>query len=112
MQTDYVKAWSNPVQNVYPGSNAVPYAVPQWLNDDREQDAAIKVKALSRWNNYYVEGLRQLIVDTEYDGIYLDEIACVCIPGTPHDPRCSQTDRESTPFLLSFIHNIQHVWFL
>lgn len=33
------------------------------------------MKALSRWNNYYVEGLRQLIADTGFDGIYLDEIA-------------------------------------
>ena len=75
VQTDFIKAWSNPVQNLYPGSAGPDQSVPQWLNDDREQDAAIKVKALSRWNNYYVEGLRQLIDDTSYDGIYLDEIA-------------------------------------
>eukprot|EP00927_Polykrikos_kofoidii_P061196 TRINITY_DN56063_c0_g1_i1.p1 TRINITY_DN56063_c0_g1~~TRINITY_DN56063_c0_g1_i1.p1 ORF type:complete len:1048 (-),score=123.99 TRINITY_DN56063_c0_g1_i1:122-3043(-) len=38
-------------------------------------DMAVRVKALTRWNNYYVEGLRQLIHDTGFDGIYLDEIA-------------------------------------
>eukprot|EP00755_Sulcionema_specki_P008006 Sspe_Gene.39757::Locus_19166_Transcript_1_1_Confidence_1.000_Length_3163::g.39757::m.39757 len=40
-----------------------------------EQDAAIKVQAMSRWNNYYVEGLRQMKEDFGNDGIYLDEIA-------------------------------------
>lgn len=43
VQTDFLKAWSNPVENAYPGSGATPQPMQQWLNDDREQDAAIKV---------------------------------------------------------------------
>jgi hypothetical protein len=40
-----------------------------------QDDHAIQVKALSRWNNYYVQGNQQLQTDTNFDGIYLDEIA-------------------------------------
>lgn len=38
-------------------------------------DMGIRVKAMSRWNNYYVEGLGQIVKDYGCDGIYLDEIA-------------------------------------
>ena len=77
LQTAYETAWSNPVVNRYPGA---PASVPAprlsaWVDHPREQDAAIKVKALSRWNNYYVEGIRQMVADFGCDGIYLDEIA-------------------------------------
>ena len=30
---------------------------------DRLQDAAVRVKALSRWNNYYIKGIRQIMRD-------------------------------------------------
>jgi len=39
------------------------------------QDAAIRVRALSRWNNYYVAGIKQMMRDFGADGVYLDEIA-------------------------------------
>ena len=77
VESDYLTAWSNPVVNVYPGSKSggsTP-GLPTWSNHYFEQDAAIKVKALSRWNNYYVEGLRQMRTDFNFDGLYLDEIA-------------------------------------
>jgi hypothetical protein len=41
------------------------------VDHPNEQDAAIKVKALSRWNNYYVEGIRQMIDDFGFDGLYV-----------------------------------------
>ena len=64
--------------NQYPGEGPAKAVLPPltaWVDHPHEQDAAIKVKALSRWNNYYVEGIRQMIDDFDYDGIYLDEIA-------------------------------------
>jgi hypothetical protein len=78
LSTSYEVAWSNPVVNQYPGQaggNAPLPPLTSWVDHPHEQDAAIKVKALSRWNNYYVEGIRQMIDDFGYDGIYLDEIA-------------------------------------
>lgn len=63
---DFQKAWSNPM--------LTPYDQPADLWWSREQDAAIKVKALSRWNNYYVQGTMQMQRDFNFDGIYLDEI--------------------------------------
>ena len=73
----FERAWSNPVQNVYPsGSGAAgPWQRAFVDHPPSEFDAAIKVKALSRWNNYYVEGLRQMKADFGFDGLYLDEIA-------------------------------------
>jgi hypothetical protein len=59
VQTEYEIAWSNPVVNQYPGSKehsdaaALDAVQKQWINNPNEQDAAIKVAALSRWNNYY-----------------------------------------------------------
>jgi len=52
----------------------VAWATPQGMNNQK-MDQAIAVYALSRWNNYYVEGLNQLKRDYACDGIYLDEIA-------------------------------------
>ena len=76
LQTNYEVAWSNPVVNQYPGSTESDATrLKFWVDHQNEQDAAIKVKALSRWNNYYVEGIRQMIADFGYDGLYLDEIA-------------------------------------
>ena len=37
-------------------------------------DAAIATQPLSRWHNYYIEGLAWLIEHTDIDGIYLDGI--------------------------------------
>jgi len=37
-------------------------------------DAAIATVGLSRWHNYYLEGLRWLLVSTGLDGLYLDDI--------------------------------------
>ena len=76
--TGYTPAWSNPVQNTYPGSTetaGIAAGMEKWVDHAHEQDAAVKVKALSRWNNYYVEGLRQMVADFDFDGLYLDEIA-------------------------------------
>jgi len=49
--------------------------VPDWhqpLPD--ETDASIATAALSRWHNYYLEGLRWLLQNVQIDGIYLDGI--------------------------------------
>ena len=77
LRSGFERAWSNPVQNVYPsGSGAAgPWQRAFVDHPPSEFDAAIKVKALSRWNNYYVEGLRQMKADFGFDGLYLDEIA-------------------------------------
>ncbi len=37
-------------------------------------DAAVRMQPLSRWHNYYVEGLRRLMENTGVDGLYLDGI--------------------------------------
>mgnify|MGYP005839547063 CR=1 FL=1 len=42
-----------------------------WLEDT---DAAIETQGLSRWHNYYVEGLKWLMQETGADGLYLDGI--------------------------------------
>lgn len=42
-----------------------------WLEDT---DAAIETQGLSRWHNYYVEGLNWLMRETGVDGLYLDGI--------------------------------------
>ena len=39
-----------------------------------EVDAAIATQGLSRWHNYYLEGLRWLIANVGIDGLYLDGI--------------------------------------
>lgn len=69
LQYDYQPAWSNPV------SGLDNYAAEGWVPHTNEADAAVKVRGLSRWNNYYVEGLRWLGEKLGTDGIYLDEIA-------------------------------------
>ena len=60
--TDFLSAWSTPV----PGAGG---------GNDFVMDAAMRVVALSRWNNYYTEGVQQMMRDFNLDGIYLDEIA-------------------------------------
>ena len=44
---------------------------PLWEGD---HDAAISQQPLSRWHNYYVEGLQWLMRNTGIDGLYLDGI--------------------------------------
>jgi len=50
--------------------------VPAWRQPlfDGETDAAIATQGLSRWHNYYVEGMRWLMEKTGVDGLYLDGI--------------------------------------
>ncbi len=50
--------------------------VPAWraLLPDGTIDAAIGTQGLSRWHNYYVEGLKWLMNATGVDGLYLDGI--------------------------------------
>ncbi|MCX7598827.1 MAG: DUF6067 family protein, partial [Armatimonadetes bacterium] len=50
--------------------------VPAWRQPlwDDDHDAAILTQGLSRWHNYYVEGLRWLMENTGVDGLYLDGI--------------------------------------
>ncbi|MDF7822737.1 DUF6067 family protein [Pontiellaceae bacterium B12227] len=42
--------------------------------DKNNYDASISVQGLSRWHNYYIEGLRWLLENTGIAGIYLDGI--------------------------------------
>jgi len=50
--------------------------VPGWRQPlwDGEHDAAIATQGLSRWHNYYVEGMDWLMKNTGVDGLYLDGI--------------------------------------
>jgi hypothetical protein len=50
--------------------------VPAWRQPlwDDDHDAAILTQGLSRWHNYYIEGLRWLMENTGVDGLYLDGI--------------------------------------
>ena len=45
----------------------------QPLPDD-SVDAAIMTTGLSRWHNYYIEGLRWLLENVGVDGLYVDGI--------------------------------------
>jgi hypothetical protein len=49
----------------------VAWRQPLWGGD---HDAAIGTQGLSRWHNYYVEGLRWMMQRTGVDGLYLDGI--------------------------------------
>lgn len=55
LQSGYVPSWRQPLWN-------------------GETDAAIGTQGLSRWHNYYVEGLQWLMRHTGLDGLYLDGI--------------------------------------
>jgi hypothetical protein len=54
----------------------VSHYAPAWHHtfSDTEVDAAITTTGLSRWHNYYLEGLRWLIKNVGIDGLYLDGI--------------------------------------
>jgi hypothetical protein len=56
IEDNYLPAWSNGIAN-------------------GDIDAAIRMTGLSRWNNYYVEGLKYLVDTADIDGLYLDECA-------------------------------------
>ncbi len=49
---------------------------PAWVTPTErgDIDSAIATQGLSRWHNYYVEGMRYLMEQTEVDGLYLDGI--------------------------------------
>lgn len=50
--------------------------VPAWMTPTArgDIDSAIATQGLSRWHNYYVEGMRYLMKETGVDGLYLDGI--------------------------------------
>lgn len=50
--------------------------IPAWQHffPDGDVDASIVTQGLSRWHNYYLEGLRFLIASADIDGLYLDDI--------------------------------------
>jgi hypothetical protein len=50
----------------------------QWftpINNTDANDAAILTSGESRWYNYYIEGLRWMVKNTDIDGLYLDDVA-------------------------------------
>ena len=56
--------------------HAVSHYTPAWHEtlSTGELDAAIATSGLSRWHNYYLEGLAWLLRNVEIDGLYLDGI--------------------------------------
>jgi hypothetical protein len=42
---------------------------------DQTADASIVMNGFSRWINYYIEGLRWMLVHDKIDGLYLDDVA-------------------------------------
>ncbi len=55
--------------------------IPAWRHVFREGkykgcvDASILTSGMSRWHNYYLEGLNWLIENVEIDGLYIDDVA-------------------------------------
>ncbi|SDS92435.1 hypothetical protein SAMN05216490_2103 [Mucilaginibacter mallensis] len=50
----------------------------QWfnpINGYESCDAAVLMSGQSRWNNYYIEGLRWLVKNVDIDGLYLDDVS-------------------------------------
>ncbi len=54
------------------------------------QDAAILESGMSRWHNYYVEGMRWLVQQIGIDGIYLDDVAFDRIDDEAHQTRADR----------------------
>ena len=54
--SNYIPAWRQPLPN-------------------GEVDAAIITSGMSRWHNYYVEGLQWLVRNVGIDGLYIDDVA-------------------------------------
>ncbi|MFT3704518.1 MAG: DUF6067 family protein [Agriterribacter sp.] len=52
---------------------------PQWYTPPvgslAQDDAALLTSGESRWYNYYIEGLKWLVKNTDIDGLYLDDVA-------------------------------------
>lgn len=48
--------------------------IPAWFVPDIK-DAAVINSGISRWHNYYVEGMKWLVENVGIDGIYLDDVA-------------------------------------
>jgi hypothetical protein len=48
--------------------------IPAWFVPELE-DAAVINSGMSRWHNYYVEGMRWLAENVGIDGVYLDDVA-------------------------------------
>ena len=48
--------------------------IPGWYVPDL-RDAAVVTTGISRWHNFYVEGLKWLVENTGIDGLYLDDVA-------------------------------------
>jgi hypothetical protein len=48
--------------------------IPGWYVPDL-RDAAVVTTGISRWHNFYVEGLRWLVENVGIDGLYLDDVA-------------------------------------
>ena len=46
-----------------------------WRHPTGEVDATLRMVFDSRWNNFYVEGLKWLLENAQIDGIYLDEVS-------------------------------------
>lgn len=60
LRTDYVPAWRHPFSSgKYAG----------------HVDASIVTSGMSRWHNYYIEGLQYLVRNLKIDGIYIDDVA-------------------------------------
>jgi hypothetical protein len=60
LRTGYIPAWRHVFRNgKYQG----------------HVDAAIVTNGMSRWHNYYLEGLKWLAQNVEIDGIYIDDVA-------------------------------------
>lgn len=78
---NFQKAWSNPMLTPYDKSADL------WWS--QQQDAAIKVKALSRWNNYYVEGTRQVGSAIWYEQVEESPLLVTTFPNIRG--RCNET---------------------
>ncbi|MDR3267729.1 MAG: DUF6067 family protein, partial [Tannerella sp.] len=50
---------------------------PAWYTElpDQHNDAALVLNGMSRWINYYLEGLRWMFENYEIDGIYMDDVS-------------------------------------
>ncbi|MBN2652523.1 MAG: hypothetical protein JXR63_09075 [Spirochaetales bacterium] len=52
--------------------------IPAWYSHNGEDlmpDAALTTSGITRWYNYYVEGLRWMVKNYDIDGVYMDDVA-------------------------------------
>ena len=59
LRTDYTVAWRQPLGGTHKG----------------EVDESILTTGMSRWHNYYLEGLTWLCRNAKIDGLYIDDVA-------------------------------------